>query len=394
MNERLKFIADWLKGDCPIIALARSYSVSRKTAHKWIRRYRTEGLNGLDELSRAPKSHPQTTPPDIEKEIVTYRRLKPFWGPRKLRFRLALLSPKTSWPSVSTFGAILKRNGLSKKRRRRRNLPPPEMARSVAQHPNDVWTADFKGWFRTQDFIRVDPLTIADLASRYLLACNIMVRPNTETVRQHFEDAFRTYGMPLAIRTDNGWPFATPGLGGLSRLSVWWIRLGILPERIRPAHPQENGSHERMHRSLKEQIAKPPQTDAATQQEASDRFRMEYNTERPHEALAMRTPDQDYRPSVRSFPNQLPDIQYDRDFQVRHVRPQGFIKWQGNHLYISETLAGEWVGLKPVADGIWTLHFGPLPLALYDVHDNKLHKLEKAEAKKPLSPMSPDQSVT
>lgn len=383
MNERLKFIADWLKGDCPILHLARSYCVSRKTAHKWVRRYRQDGLSGLEEGSRAPKTHPQATSPAIEEEVLAFRRLKPYWGPRKLRHRLIVTKPETSWPSVSTIGAILKRHGLSKKRPgRRRQTPPCLTGRSIARHPNDVWTADFKGWFRTQDQIRVDPLTVADLASRYLLACDVMVKPNGELVRQRFECAFRTYGLPLAIRTDNGWPFASHGLGGLSRLSVWWIRLGILPERIRPAHPQENGSHERMHRSLKEQLAKPPLSNPTVQQMASDQFRNEYNTERPHEALAMRTPAEDYRPSSREFPNRLPEVRYGREFIVRHVRGRGEIKWQGTHLYISETLIGECIGLKPVNDGIWAVHFGPIPLAVYNARDKRLHKFEPMEAKK------------
>lgn len=315
--------------------------------------------------------------------MLAFRRLKPYWGPRKLRHRLIVTKPETSWPSVSTIGAILKRHGLSKKRPgRRRQTPPCLTGRSIARHPNDVWTADFKGWFRTQDQIRVDPLTVADLASRYLLACDVMVKPNGELVRQRFECAFRTYGLPLAIRTDNGWPFASHGLGGLSRLSVWWIRLGILPERIRPAHPQENGSHERMHRSLKEQLAKPPLSNPTVQQMASDQFRNEYNTERPHEALAMRTPAEDYRPSSREFPNRLPEVRYGREFIVRHVRGRGEIKWQGTHLYISETLIGECIGLKPVNDGIWAVHFGPIPLAVYNARDKRLHKFEPMEAKK------------
>jgi putative transposase len=381
MEERLKFIADWLKKDCPVADLSRSYGISRKTAYKWIRRYALKGLPGLDELSRAPKTHPQATPPDIEKEIVDFRQKKPYWGPRKLLHRLKIIQPETPWPCVSTLGEILKRHGLTKKRRLRR-YAPPATARSVASQPNDVWTADFKGWFRTTDLTRVDPLTVADQTSRFLLGCEILVKPNSGDVQDRFEHIFRTYGLPRAIRTDNGWPFATLGLGGLSRLSVWWIRLGILPERIRPAHPEENGSHERMHRTLKEQLASFPAGNPSAQQISADRFRDEFNTERPHEALEMRTPHEGYSASPRPFPEEMPEMTYGSDFQIRQVRPEGLIKWRGRRVYVSETLIGEPVGVKALNETVSALYFGPIPLALYDLRENRLHKFERAEGRK------------
>lgn len=381
MNERLKFIADWLKKEFPVTALSCLYDISRKTAHKWIQRYKLKGLAGLEELDRAPKTHPQATPEAIEKRVAAFRREKPSWGPRKLLHRLRIIEPRTIWPCASTVGAILKRHGLAKKRRVRCCVAPSMTTLSVPQRPNDVWATDFKGWFRTLDRTRVDPLTTSDLASRFLLGCQVLVKPTFESVRQGFEETFRTYGLPSVIRSDNGWPFASIGLGGLSRLSVWWIHLGIRPERTRPAHPEENGSHERMHRNYKQDMTKPPKEDPAAQQVASDRFRREYNTERPHEALDMRTPRQDYRLSPRPFPNRLPEIAYGKDVQVRHVRGDGRIKWQGDMIFVSEVLTGEPVGMVPLDDDLWTLYFGPIPLALFDSRDKHFHKFERIRGK-------------
>lgn len=388
MKERVSFMMEWLRDQSSIIGLAADYGVSRKTAHKWISRYKAGGLDALADLSRAPKSHPQATPIDVIDRLVAFKREKPHWGPRKIVHRLNLLHPDIVWPAPSTAGGILRRHGLTKSRRPRRHAPPPPRPLSIPLQPNDVWSADFKGCFNTLDHTRVDPLTIADMASRFLLNCDIMVKPTTARVLLSFEKTFRDFGLPTVIRTDNGWPFATTGLTGLSRLAVWWVRLGILPERIRPAHPEENGRHERMHRNLKEDIAHPPSPDPIAQQSSSDRFRNEFNTERPHEALGMRTPAEEYRPSQRRFPESLPSLEYPGGIQIRHVRRKGEIYWRGDYHFISESLRHEWVGLKPTNGDFWELYFGPLLLAIWDERKKQFRRIDPIPRRN-VSPMSP-----
>ena len=229
------------------------------------------------------------------------RQRHPKWGPRKLLGVAEAGGTRSGWPAVSTAGDILKRHGLTQARRYRRSTPSYDRPFYVASRPNDVWAADFKGWFKTGDGCRVDPLTISDWVSRYVLGCRGLECPIFELVQPQFERTFREYGLPWAIRTDNGPPFASTGLGGLSRLSLWWIRLGIQPERIRPAHPEDNGRHERMHKTLKETAARPPKATPRAQQEAFDQFRQEYNELRPHEALGMQTPAECYRDRTESF---------------------------------------------------------------------------------------------
>lgn len=235
-----------------------------------------------------------------------------------------------------------------------------------------MWTADFKGWFRTLNGTRVDPLTILDVVSRYLLRCQALIHPNTSAAQAVFTAAFQEFGLPRVIRTDNGPPFASVGLGGLSRLSVWWVCLGIIPERIRPGHPEENGRHERMHRTLKQATTQPPKVNPRTQQRAFDQFRTEYNQERPHEALAMQTPSQLYQYSPRPFPERLPEVEYTPDYKIRRVRSNGEIKWQGEKHYLSESLIGQWVGLAEIDDGQWRVDLGPIQLAVYEEKTGKM----------------------
>ncbi len=272
MEERMKFIADCLQDEWSLAQLCRFYGISRKTGYKWLARYLAEGPAGLGDRSRAPRRHPNGVPREVEEQIVAFRAQHPHWGPRKLVHRLTQIQPETHWPAPSTVGVLLKRRGLTASRRRKRHTPPYNQPFQEGVQPNQVWSADFKGWFRTQDGIRIDPLTISDVASRYLLRCQGLVRPNRTAVQAVFTAAFQEFGLPRAIRTDNGPPFASVGLGGLSRLSAWWVCLGISPERIRPGHPEENGRHERMHRTLKQATAQPPQTTTNGQQRAFDRF--------------------------------------------------------------------------------------------------------------------------
>ncbi len=375
MDERMKFIADYLKYEWNLSDLCRYYGISRKSGYKWLARYMAEGPSGLHDRSRAPNHHPNAVHKMIQDRIVAFRAEHPHWGPRKLVHRLRQLEPDTRWPAPSTAGDILKRHGLTVPRRRKRRTPPYAQPFREGLQPNDVWCADFKGWFRTQCGTRIDPLTISDAVSRYLLRCQALMRPTGTTVQAIFTATFQEFGLPAAIRTDNGVPFASTGLGGLSRLSVWWLCLGIMPERIRPGHPEENGRHERMHRTLKQATAKPPHATPKTQQQAFDRFRTEYNQERPHEALDMQAPAQHYRPSLRPFSARLPEIEYPSEYQVRRVRSNGQIRWQGKLIFISEVLIGQRVGLIEVNNGTWRLDFGAIQLALYDEQTRKIRPI-------------------
>lgn len=366
MDEKLRFVEDILKAEWTISELCMRYGISRKTGYKWLSRYHLRGLEGLDDKSRAPDTHPNATPIEIEAAVVAFRHRHPRWGPRKLVHRLGLEHPEVLWPAPSTVGQLLKRHGLAQRRRKRTRTPAYCGLWQEARQANDVWAADFKGWFRTGDDKRVDPLTITDSASRYLIRCQGLERPRIENTQVQFEAAFREYGLPWAIRTDNGTPFASVGLGGLSRLSVWWIKLGIKPERIRPGHPEENGRHERFHRSLKDSTARPPKQTLRAQQEAFDVFKREYNEERPHESLEMDVPAQHYRPSARPYPEHLNPMEYGSEFEVRRVKHNGNIKWRGTMTYLHVALNGEHVGLKRTDNDAWTLYFGPMPLAVYD----------------------------
>lgn len=357
MDQRIKLINDWLSGDYGKTALSRRYGVSRPTVDKWIARYQEEGPGGLEERSRAPRRSPQQTSDAVVAKLIEAKLRHMDWGPKKLIRNLAVQSPEMRWPAPSTAGEILRRQGLVSQRLRRAKTPPYSQPFQGCDKPNQVWSVDYKGHFKTGDGRWCYPLTLTDNNSRYLLVCQGLMRPRLQETRPWFEWAFREYGLPDAIRSDNGVPFASTGLGGLSALSVWWIKLGIIPERIKPGRPDQNGRHERMHRSLKAATLKPPAKDLYRQQEVFNTFRREFNTERPHEALAMDTPASRYHPSARCYPDRLPEVEYGDEFEVRKVRSNGEIKWRGQLLYVSESLAGEPVGLKETEDGQWVLFF-------------------------------------
>jgi transposase InsO family protein len=375
MDERMLFVADYVKDHWAVAQLCRRYGISRKTGYKWIARYGAEGWAGMREHSRAPHTRPHLTPTVLQERVVQLRMQHPHWGPRKLLHRLATLEPGTAWPAPSTASEILKRHGLVAKRRTRRRTPAATQPLQTALQPNDVWATDFKGWFRTHDGTRIDPLTLSDLASRYLLRCVSLRGATSGLVQPVFVAAFREYGLPAVIRSDNGPPFASVGLGGLSQLAVWWIRLGIRPERIEPGHLEQNGRHERLHRTLKQATAKPPSRTWRLQQRAFEKFRQEYNHERPHEALVMQTPASCYTPSARAYPRRLPEVEYPSRYQVRRVRSNGEIKWRGRRLFLSEALIGEPVGLQEVDQDLWRIEFGPIPLALYHSYTQQFTRL-------------------
>ena len=367
VNEKRRFINDWLGQDWNMTDMCEHYGISRKTGYKWLERFKSEGSLGLDEQSRAPRGHPNETAESIQAGILEMRRKHPSWGPKKLRQRLRIVRPEIAWPVESTIGEILKRKGLVKPRRKSRRTPIFTGPFEAGLEPNEVWAADFKGWFRTRNGFRIDPLTVSDLASRYLLCCRAVKKTDGETVRDHYTAIFREYGLPRAMRTDNGPPFATTGAGGLSRLSVWLIRLGIRPERIRPGHPEENGIHERMHKTLKQETAKPPRSTPRAQQKAFDVFRREYNEVRPHEALDMRVPEEAYRSSLREFPRRLPEIEYPKGAQTRIVSVKnGTITWRNRMIYVSNALTGERVGVYGEKEGVCIIKFGPVILGSID----------------------------
>jgi transposase InsO family protein len=370
MDQRVALIADWLRSEWTMSELAERYGISRKTAYKWVDRYEENPDDGLRERSRAPKTHGRAMAEKTRAAIVALRRAHPRWGPKKLRAVLKERRPRQAWPAASTIGDLLRREGWSQPRRRRRYVVPLTAPLAAAHAPNDVWTADFKGWFRTADGMRCDPLTIADARTRFVLCCRI-VAPSEGGVRPWFERAFRQYGLPGALRTDNGSPFATTGAGHLSHLAVWWLKLGIQLDRIDPGHPEQNGRHERFHLTLQQETTAPPAATARQQQARFDRLRREFNTVRPHEALGQRPPAHLYVPSPRPYPARLDDPWYDATHQVRRVRPSGEIKWQGELIFVSEAVRREVVGLVETEQGDWLVRFMHVELGRIDRHTRR-----------------------
>jgi transposase InsO family protein len=334
---------------------------------------------GLVERNRATHRHANQTAEGIEQMALELRQAHMRWGPRKLKHILERDEPGRCWPAASTIGALLKREGLVVARKKRWRTAPYTEPLAHADEANRVWCADFKGWFRTADGERIDPLTISDAHSRYLLRCQAVEKTDTARVQAIFEAAFREYGMPEAIRTDNGAPFASRALAGLSRLAVWWIKLGIVPERIAAGHPEQNGRHERMHRTLKQEAAQPPAANRRKQQQVLDRFRQQYNEVRPHEALEMRTPAAVYQPSARTFPARVPEPEYPESMLVRSVRPHGHFRWNKSDVFLSEVLWGERVGLLAEDDRWFTIYFAQLPLARFDSRKLRVTPLPATE---------------
>ena len=373
-NEQIRFIEQCQAGEVTLVDACRQFGISRKTGYKRLQRFRTCGWDGLEDRSRAPYSHPNETPRAIAERLVAAKQTHPTWGPKKLVALLQRVEPRVRWPAPSTAGNILDRAGLVRRRKPRRRATPWNEPFAAAHKPNDVWAIDFKGWFRTGDGVRIDPLTVQDAASRYLLVCNGLPQPRGPQVQRALERAFREYGLPWTIRSDNGPPFASVGLGSLSPLAIWWIKLGIIPERIDPGHPEQNGRLERLHRTLKAETASPPQGNRRRQQRAFDTFRHSYNEERPHEALGQSCPQDRYSPSSRSYPGRVSAPDYEVGVMVRKVRTNGEIKWRGNKIYLSEALRGEPVGLSPKDDRYWTIRYGPLVIGLLDDHTQSVQR--------------------
>jgi len=371
--ERTRFIENYLSGCYTIAELAARYGVSRRTLYKWLHRHDQSGVAGLHDQSRAPVGSPYRTPDAVAEAILDYRRRFPFMGPKKIVARLAELEPDVEWPAPSTVGDILRRANLVRSRVRRRPPVHPIRVPVKAEAPNDVMTIDFKGQFRLGNRSYCYPLTIVDRYSRYILACDALESNAYEPTRTLFERVFRTYGLPRCILSDNGSPFASPGLARLSRLSMWWLRLGIGVTRIQPGRPDQNGAHERMHLTLKEETTRPPAGDSRGQQRLFDDFRHVYNDERPHEALEQRRPVTLYAPSPRPFPERLPPVEYPGHYETRKVDHTGMIRWKDERIFISHTLEGETIAFEEVDEGIWSVYYSTLLLARFDAHERKFH---------------------
>lgn len=365
MDERMKLVTEWLTGDETMSELAAAYDVSRKTAYKWVERYQVDGVSALRDRSRRPHGHPATTEAAIVERLVAARRRFPRWSAGKLVTWLARQTPQVHWPSRTTAYALLRAQSAPRQPRRSRRPPITRQLQSATQ-VNELWTTDFKGRFRLGDQLYCHPLTLRDGVSRFVLRCDGLRAESEGLTRPCFERAFREYGLPARIRSDNGRPFASMGLAGLSQLSVWWLRLGIQLERITPGHPEQNGSHEQFHAVLKRHTARPPARHLCAQQRRFDAFRREYNDERPHDALAGQSPARLYRPSPRAYPTRLAAVEYAPHVEVRRVDVHGSISWHQRDLYVSRALRGERIGLEEIEDAVWAVSLGTVSLARFD----------------------------
>jgi transposase InsO family protein len=351
MQLRRQLIQDVRSGATPLTELAAAYGISRKTAYKWLARYETGGLGALADQSRRPATSPTATPPELVRALLEARTHHPTWGPRKLLRLLRQREPRAPWPARSTLALHLQRAGVVISPRRVRRPGHPGRPQAPMDAPNAIWTVDFKGQFRLGNAV--------------------------------FQRAFEAYGLPVRIRSDNGVPFATQALGRRSALSVWWIRLGILPDLIEPASPQQNGRHERMHRTLKAECARPPKATRRAQQRRFDAWRAEFNTQRPHEALADATPASVYRPSPRAYPRRLPALTYPAHYEVRRVSHNGGIRWQSAWVNVSQTLGGEEIGLVEIDDGEWDVYFGPLRLGRFHERTRQIEDANGRQHRRP-----------
>ena len=374
VDERMRFVVAIEAGEESFASTCRRFGVSRRVGYKWLERYRLEGVSGLADRSRAPHRRPRSLSDEIAEACLAVRRAHPSWGPVKVRAWLRRREPDIAWPAASTIGGLFDREGLTVKRRVRRRAPPQSALFAACAAANDVWCIDFKGWFRTGDGARCEPLTLSDAHSRYLLRCQAVARADTAHVWPILDAAFREYGLPLALRSDNGSPFASRGAGGLSRLSVLVIKAGVQPERIAPAKSQQNGRHERLHLTLKQETASPPDPTLRQQGERFRAFQRLYNGERPHQALDHDTPAEHYQPAARPWDGVLRAPPCPDDAERRRVRRTGEIKWKGSLVHVNQTLAGEAVALIQHDDDLWQVRYGPVELGFLDHRAKSLRR--------------------
>ncbi|HEY9461580.1 MAG TPA: leucine zipper domain-containing protein [Vicinamibacterales bacterium] len=375
MEQRLEFVREYESGLFTMTELAAEYGISRKTGYKWLERYEADGALGMHDRSRRPHASPHATDAEVMAKLIRLRQRHPRWGAKKLLTIAGRRAPQTTdWPCPSTVAAHLKARGLITPRRRRQPPLAIKSTRAPITRANDVWTTDYKGEFLTGDGRYCYPLTLRDGFSRFVLRCDALTAHTLAVTRSRFERAFAEYGLPDRIRSDNGPPFGGTGLGRLSALAVWWIRLGIVPERIDPGHPEQNGSHEQFHRVLKADTARPPAATAAAQQRRFARFCTEYNHERPHEALDQAVPATRYQPSPRPFPRRLPSLEYPGHAQIRRVDQNGYVSWR-RPLFVSVALADEAIAFEEIDDGIWTVTFATVVLGRLDERQHRIHPI-------------------
>lgn len=366
MELKIAFVQTYLRGTVTMIDLCHDYQISRKTGYKWLGRYQSFGLEGLNDRDRRPHEHPNRLADEILQRCVALKVEKSSWGPKKLVALGRTRHPDLEWPAPSTLSGYLKRLGLVKRRRVvSRSVPPYVQAFKSGSHANEVWCADFKGQFQTGDKRYCYPLTVTDAHSRFVLCCTGLRNVGYDAVKLEFEKLFEEYGLPEAIRTDNGPPFSSVRLG-FSPLSLWWRKLGIVHERIEPGHPEQNGQHERMHKTLKAETTRPPKSNMKTQQRRFNEWREEFNHERPHESLGQTTPASHYTASPRTFPKQIAAPSYPDDYEVRRIKSRGDILWNGKMIYASQMLAGELIGLQSIGSGKWKIWIGDQAVAVLD----------------------------
>jgi len=377
MDLKLQLINSWNEGCFSKTDLSQRYGISRPTVYKWLSRHKREGVNGLSQQSRAPRNCPHRTPQAILDLVIREKLKNRKRGPRKVRAQLKRRYPALKLPAISTIGYWLKKEGLVEPRKKRWHVAPYTEPFAECRVPNDVWSMDFKGQFHLGNGCVCYPFTLSDNFSRYLLRCTAMRGPRHLTTKRALQAVFREYGLPNAIRNDNGQPFAGRCIGGLSRLSMWLIQLGIVPERIEKGCPEENGRHERMHRTLKSEALDPIGKNFREQQDKFDIFQHDYNNNRPHESLDDKTPSDYYQKSNRPYVEQPHPVGYGYEYAVRRVRNKGEIKFMGREFFISEMLIGELVGLKETGDGFWQLQYGFYVLGGIDLRKNRITNISK-----------------
>jgi transposase InsO family protein len=365
VDQRRRFIEDVRLGVFTFRELCERYDVSRPTGYLWVARFEQEGRAGLADRSHRAHSCPHATPAHVWQAVRRARHEHPTWGPKKLLWLVAKRLDD-ELPAPSTVAGWLKRNGLVAARRRRPQRPHPGQPHGQASAPNGLWTIDFKGHFRTRDGRYCYPLTVVDAYSRYVLACQGLLRPTRRLTTVVLERLFREYGLPERLRSDNGAPFASMALARLSKLSAWWIRLGITPELIEPGHPEQNPRHERMHRTLKDDTTRPPAATCRAQQVRFHRWRQAYNEERPHESLHQQPPATLYRPSPRPYPARPAGPEYPGHFEVRRVSRNGGIRWASHRVPVSHSMLEEYIGFEPIDDGLWDVYYYHCRLGRFD----------------------------
>ena len=365
-EQRLQVVVAYLNGEVTMTALCKQYGISRKTGYKWVQRYQEHGKQGLQDLSRAPHNPHSHYDREIMDRAIDLKMIKNKWGPKKIAWKLGEYYPDVQWPSPTRLYQIFKEHHLVTSRKLRGRVPATAQLGDLTDC-NNTWAVDLKGWFMTGDGYKCEPLTITDSFSRYVIRCRHLNQHSVEYVWPVFEEAFKEYCLPNRVRSDNGPPFGSVGAGRLTGLSVNLIKAGVIPEWIRPGHPEENGRHERFHLTLKQETADPPKTTLALQIQAMSLFCDEYNFERPHEALNMQTPGSCYRPSTRVWDGILRSPEYDSNYNVRIVRRCGSISWKDTDIYIGRALTNEYVGLKKVSEEDLEVYYGPVYLGTLDL---------------------------